>query len=218
MQIKRTKDIECQKVSVLIYGASGVGKTRISQTLKNPLIISAEGGLLSLDLDLPYVEVLDMTTLWNAYELASSGGYDTIVLDSVSEIAEVVLSHEKKQTKDGRAAYGVLNDKFIEIIRGFRALDSDLYMTAKIDREQDDTGKMLYGPSMPGKVLSREIVYQFDEVFCLRREPDGNGGTVSALMCQTDGIYQAKDRSGALEAWEAPDLGVLIEKIKRRGI
>jgi len=74
----------------------------------------------------------------------------------------------------------------------------------------------LYGPSMPGKVLSREIVYQFDEVFCLRREPDGNGGTVSALMCNTDGIYQAKDRSGALDAWEAPDLGVIIDKIKNR--
>jgi len=34
-----------------------------------------------------------------------------------------------------------------------------------------------------------------------------------ALMCASDGIWQAKDRSGKLEAWESPDLGEIIKKI-----
>jgi phage nucleotide-binding protein len=217
MQIKRTRDISSNFVKILVYGAAGSGKTRLSQTLNNALIISAEGGLLSLDADMAYVDVASMSDLWSAYEMASRGGYDSVVLDSLSEIAEIVLSHEKKTTKDGRAAYGNLNEKFIEICRGFRSLPMDVYMTAKMDREQDESGRMLYSPAMPGKTLSREIMYQFDEVFCLRKEIDSETGeSMSALMCVTDGVYQAKDRSGACELWEAPDLGAIIEKIKQK--
>jgi hypothetical protein len=33
------------------------------------------------------------------------------------------------------------------------------------------------------------------------------------LMCDSDGLWLAKDRSGKLSAWEAPDLGEIIAKI-----
>jgi len=32
-------------------------------------------------------------------------------------------------------------------------------------------------------------------------------------MCDSDGLWVAKDRSGKLDAWEAPDLGEIIRKI-----
>jgi hypothetical protein len=32
-------------------------------------------------------------------------------------------------------------------------------------------------------------------------------------MCDSDGIWLAKDRSGKLDAWEAPDMGAIIEKM-----
>ena len=32
-------------------------------------------------------------------------------------------------------------------------------------------------------------------------------------MCQPDGIYTCKDRSGLLDAYESPDLGEIIKKI-----
>ncbi len=34
------------------------------------------------------------------------------------------------------------------------------------------------------------------------------------LMCDGDGLWLAKDRSGRLDAWEAPDLGAIIAKIQ----
>jgi hypothetical protein len=32
-------------------------------------------------------------------------------------------------------------------------------------------------------------------------------------MCDSDGSWIAKDRSGKLEQWEGPDLGEIIKKI-----
>ena len=58
------------------------------------------------------------------------------------------------------------------------------------------------------------LPYFFDEVLALRVEKDGEGVTQRALMCDSDGLWLAKDRSGKLEAWEAPDLGGIIAKIQ----
>ena len=75
-------------------------------------------------------------------------------------------------------------------------------------------GKMLYNPGMPGKSLTQGLPYFFDEVLALRIERDAEGVTQRALMCDSDGLWLAKDRSGKLEAWEAPDLGAIIAKIQ----
>ena len=34
---------------MLVYGAAGVGKTSLIRTLPDPVVLSAEGGLLSID-------------------------------------------------------------------------------------------------------------------------------------------------------------------------
>jgi hypothetical protein len=57
------------------------------------------------------------------------------------------------------------------------------------------------------------LPYFFDEVLALRVEKDADGFAQRALMCDSDGLWLAKDRSGKLEAWEAPDLTVIINKI-----
>ena len=53
-------------------------------------------------------------------------------------------------------------------------------------------------------------------MLALRVERDAEGNTQRALMCDTDGLWAAKDRSGKLAPWEAPDLGAIIEKIGGR--
>jgi hypothetical protein len=66
---------------------------------------------------------------------------------------------------------------------------------------------------MPGSKLAQQIPYLVDEVFALRVEKDSEGVVQRALMCHSDGLWTAKDRSGKLTAWEAPDLGEIIKKI-----
>ena len=219
INVKTTGSLSANGVKVLCYGAAGAGKTSLIKTLPNPIVLSAEGGLLSIqDADLPYIEITDMATLQEAYkwltESADAKGFQSVALDSISEIAEVVLNAEKKATKDPRQAYGAMQEQMADIIRAFRDISGkNVYMSAKLEKTQDEQGRILYGPSMPGNKTGQALPYFYDEVLALRVEKDAEGNTQRALMCDSDGLWLAKDRSGKLAAWEAPDLGAIIAKI-----
>ena len=219
INVKTTGSLSSNGVKVLVYGQAGSGKTSLIKTIPSPIVLSAEGGLLSIqDADLPYIEITSMTELQEAYTWLTSSGeaksYKSVALDSVSEIAEVCLNFEKKATKDPRKAYGAMQDQMAEIIRAFRDLPGrHVYMSAKLEKTQDEMVRVLYAPSMPGNKTCQALPYFFDEVLALRVEKDAEGNTQRALMCDSDGLWLAKDRSGKLSTWEAPDLGEIIEKI-----
>lgn len=220
IQLKRTSEVALNGVKLVVYGQAGAGKTSLIATLPNPIAISAESGLLSLSgHDIPYIEIGDYAALLEAYrwltESAEAAQFESIAIDSISEIAEVVLAHEKRINKDGRAAYGEMAVQVLEMMRAFRDISGkNVYFSAKCEKSQDETGRMLYSPSMPGNKLGQQIPYLVDEVLALRVERDAEGNTQRALMCHSDGLWQAKDRSGRLDAWEAPDLGEIIRKIR----
>lgn len=207
-------------VKMLVYGKAGVGKTTLCATAPNPIIISAEAGLLSLRAHtLPVIEIKTIDDLMEAYqwvtESAEAKAFETICLDSLSEIAEVVLSHAKRTTKDPRQAYGELIDKMGTTVRSFRDLSGKhVYMSAKQESIKDETaGTTMYGPSMPGSKLGGQLPYLFDEVFRLNigRTPDGV--EYRYLQTRPDFQSEAKDRSGCLDPMEQPDLTVVINKI-----
>lgn len=220
ISIQSTGALHANGVKLLVYGKAGAGKTSLIPTLPNPIVLSAEGGLLSIaGADVPYIEVTSMDMLKEAYEWAAlseeAKQFQSIALDSISEIAEVVLNHEKKATKDPRQAYGAMQEQMADIIRAFRDMPGkNVYFSAKLEKSQDELGRMLYAPSMPGNKTGQALPYFFDEVLALRVEKDAEGVTHRALMCDSDGLWEAKDRSGKLDTWEAPDLGAIIRKIQ----
>ncbi len=156
ISLKRTGSLGATAVKFLGYGPAGHGKTRAIATLPTPITLSAEAGLLSIkEFDLPYIEIATLEDLYDAYRWVSSSdeakGFESVALDSISEIAEVVLNAEKKATKDPRQAYGAMQEQMADLIRAFRDLPGrHVYMSAKLDKSQDEMGKMLYAPSMPG--------------------------------------------------------------------
>jgi hypothetical protein len=238
MALNFTTASQCSAASgikALVYGGSGMGKTVLSATLPTPVLISAESGALSLrqknlerlfgvgnpliTYNMPIIEVANVDDLTQAYnwcaQSAEARQFQSVGLDSLSEIGEVVLNNAKRQVKDPRQAYGELIEKMETLIRLFRDLPNfNVYMAAKMEPIKNElTGIVTYGPSMPGAKLGHKLPYFFDEVFRLGINKDQQGNPYRFLQTQPDLQYEAKDRSGALDAMEYPSLTHVFSKI-----
>lgn len=222
-------------VKVLVYGDSGIGKTVLTATAPSPILISAEAGTLSLrkknlerlfgvgtagiSYEIPTILINSVDDLKQAYDWCDRSveakGFQTIAIDSISEIGEVILNNAKRQVKDPRQAYGELIEKMETLIRYFRDLPGrNVYMAAKLEPLKDElTGITKYYPSMPGKKLGPVISYFFDEVFRLGINKTPQGESYRFLQTQPDIQFVAKDRSGALAPVEVPHLGAIFNKI-----
>ena len=204
-------------VNGVIYGQSGVGKTVLAGTAPKPLVLSAEDGLLSLaSQDIDFVQITCFNDLINVYNELRKGDHDfeTIYIDSLSEIAELVLAERKKDERDPRRAYGDMADELVAAVRKFKKLPVHTIFVAKQARITDEyTGKQLYGPSFPGKVLPDNMPYLVDLVMAMRIGKH-EGKEYRYLQTSPDIQYEAKDRSGALSLQEKPDLSHVIEKIR----
>jgi len=240
MAIKLTSTREALKnngIKVTVYGAAGAGKTRLCATTGEPtVIISAEAGLMSLrNFDIPVIEVASIDDVIEAYQFISTSAegkqFSWVCLDSISEIAEVVLAAEKKLTKDPRQAYGALQERMYELIRAFRDLpEKNVYFSAKMAMEKIEltetraagaittnvvTGtRMSYAPSLPGAKLGQALPYFTDLIFPMRIEHDADGNPSRWLQTQADDTYVAKDRSGCLLPFEEPNLAAIAAKVR----
>lgn len=207
-------------VKALCYGDAGAGKTVLAATAPKPIIISAESGLLSLShLNIPVIEVSSLEDVKDAYEFITESedakDFETVCLDSITEIGEVMLSQYKKEDKDPRKSYGALADHMSQLIRSFRDLEGrHVYFSAKMVRIEDEyTGISTFRPMMPGKTLVNGLPFFFDEVMALRIGEEDNGNKYRYLQTEPDAQYTAKDRSGTLDLIERPDLTHMFDKV-----
>lgn len=221
-------------VKVCVFGASGVGKTVLSATAPVPIILSAEKGLLSLSLanlerlfgvgapgityDIPVLRIVKVQDLTDAHlwflNNGDRGYFRTIILDSGSEIAEVVLANARATVKDPRQAYGELQDKMIATLKAFRDLPGrNVVVIAKEELLRDANGVSKKAPSMPGNKLGQALPYLFDEVFYLGVGTLPDQRKYRFLQTQPSMDCDAKDRSGSLQPMEKPDLTYLINKM-----
>lgn len=214
-----------------------MGKTTMCATMgPDTVIISAESGLLSLrpqnlermygvntpgiNYNIPVIVVTTVQDFNEAYQFltttAEGKRFRNVAIDSLSEVAEVVLNNAKRQVKDPRQAYGELTEKMETLVRAYRDMPGrNVYMSAKMEPMKDElTGVVKYGPMMPGRRLGPALPYFFDEVFRLGVNKTPQGQEYRFLQTQPDIQFDAKDRSGALASIEPPHLGQVFAKIK----
>ena len=211
IQIRSTKDLKADAVKAVVFGAAGSGKTVLCSTAPKPVIISAEGGMLSLHgKDVPYIEVKSARDVDEAFKVVSKAEFQTICLDSISEIAEVLLVELKAGVNDPRQAYGKLAEGMMAMIRKFRDLpNKNVIFLAKEEMRETDMGTFVIQPIMPGQIMKVQLPYLFDLVARLTIDKQGN----RYLQTTSDRQTNCKDRSGKLEAKEPPDLTYIFEKI-----
>lgn len=223
-RIQSTAGFGVDYLSILVYGPAGAGKTSLAKTTGAPdktLILAAEPGLLPLrGTSIKFVDIRSRDDLSGAIDwletLGRRGGLvgRWIILDSISEIAERLLVELKSRPKsDPRAAYGEVSDVVLSAMKRCAALPCHTVFVAKQERLEDADQRLIYGPSLPGKKLAGSVAYEFDLVLPLRVAREGKDTVRRWLQTEADGKYEAKDRSGALDPIEPPDLAHLARKI-----
>jgi phage nucleotide-binding protein len=174
-------------INMLVYGRSSVGKTTLAgsadavPSMRKVLFVDVEAGTLSLhktDYDVDVVRVTEWNEFDELYAALSAGdhGYQTIILDSLTEIQELCMraimatmkadpdNFERDPDVPGMYEWNKSEKKVKAFIRAFRDLPYNVIFTALMKEDKDPkTGMQMKLPDLPGK-LAHRVAPLFDVV------------------------------------------------------
>lgn len=203
----------------VLFGGPGSGKTPLIATCPNPVALITEPGLLS-------IRKISHVPAWEAYEApkideffkwffesAESKKFDTLCVDSITQMAEIYLKKELSVNKDGRKAYGQMSMKVRENIdKMFYLPNKHIMLIAKQGIFEDETGSKKK-PYFPGQELNVYVPHLFDEILHLGLyNVPGVVGETRAIRTKENFNTVARDRSGNLSEFEFPDMNAIFKK------
>ena len=138
MNIINAKDIQHPHLTVLIYGTPGMGKTTLLGNLKGrTLIVDADKGTSVLTGN-ENVDVLRLSEDFREVpelvkQLKTNCPYDSVCLDSLSELERSVLARLANMNSNGIPTlqdYGKVNSSIMNICRQLREINANIFFTA----------------------------------------------------------------------------------------
>jgi len=222
MKLTNTKTNAGARLSSLVVGPSGVGKTTLAGTLpaKETLIISAEAGLMCLaGTDIDVAEISTRKELDEVMKfLMGKTKYKYIFIDSLTEIGDMFLKELKNDPKYADASktfklYGAYNDLITAYTKAFRDLTAYSVFITCLDSTKTDGLEKLHTFNIPGQKVKDDLKSWFDIVFEFKIYLDEDGKPHRKLVTDMAESSLAKDRSGKLNKYEDPDLGKIVKKL-----
>ena len=205
IEIKSTKGaVKRVGAKMLCVAESGYGKTWLAATTGKTIIISAEGSEMTLnDVEVDYIRVKSMRDLKEAYAYVKehTSNYDTVVIDSLTEISEVIVSELKQDPDLGKPQNSMklwmtYTDLITAIAKSFRDLDGiNVLVLALPENVRVGMEDKVY-PAMPAKKAQAKMYSLFDIVFTIRFNDEG--GREFVFGASED--FPGKDRSYKLPA------------------
>lgn len=209
----------------VVYGAPGTGKTPICVTTSpRPLLLLCEPGALTLrGSNVPTFPAFNQAKIADFFDwLATSAevkNYDTIVVDSISQLAEIVLEkYLGKRSKagnqaDGRKAYGEMAREVMEYLNNMYFMPQKHVVLIAKYGVSEELGVQYSRPTLPGKDLNIRLPHLYDAVLHLGLHLNSGVTDRSTFKCQGDMLSMARDRSGQLAAYEPANMNHIINKI-----
>lgn len=202
----------------VVYGPPGSGKTPVLNTAPRPVLLCIEPGMLSMrQSNVPTwagftPKHIDEFFDW-VLKSNEAANFDTICVDSVSQMAEVILEEELGRNRDGRKAYGEMSRRVMKHMNGiFFAQRKHTYLICKQATVEDNAARM-FRPYFPGQDLNVKIPHLFDVTMHLAVHNIPGVGQHKAFRTAPSFDAVARDRSGKLNEFEPCDLTALFNKI-----
>ena len=204
-------------VKSLVYGPPGSGKTPVMNTAPRPVLLACEPGLLSMrNSKVPTFEAWDAARVdeFFAWVFGSNEikNFDTIGVDSTSQMAEIYLQAALKTNKHGLAAYGEMARntlKHLEMLYFMQQKHTYLIAKQEIKTENNITMKR---PYFPGQQLPVEVPHKYDCILQLDIQNVPGMGQLQAFRCRGSIDVVARNRTGTLNEYEPPDFSLLVSK------
>ncbi len=230
MALKPISPDSANRITSLIVGEAGIGKTSLLRTIpekERVCVISAESGLLAVK-DLVSSKIVtgfeadSFSDMREAYQLLTSNDdfknqYQWIFIDSLTELSSRCVEAMKVKypsKSDSFPMWGEYVDLMTQMIKSFRDIDHyNVVFTCLPSIEKDDSNRRYVGPAVAGSSLKERLTSYFDEVFYMTTQKNADGNDHRVFITQPWERYPAKDRSGKLNLIEKPNLGYIKNKI-----
>lgn len=204
-------------VKTVVYGPPGSGKTPIFATAPRPVLCATEPGLLSLKkYNIPTWGAFNAVAIEEFFAWfmtsAEARNFDTVGIDSGSQLAEIILEDERPKHKDGRKLYGAMS------LRAMKYFDALFFMPQKhvyiICKETTVDGRKR--PYFPGQDLNVKVPHRYDEILhCSLTQIATSPVPVKAFRTRETFDIMARDRTDQLNELEPCDLTALFQKCMR---
>jgi len=202
----------------LIYGPAGSAKTPLFNTAPRPLLLATEPGLLSMrGSKIPTYEAYTPARIneffkW-FFNSNETKNFDTLGIDSASQVADIYLLDAQKNNKHGLKAYGEMADNTMEHLRTlYYTRYKHTYVICK-EEIKDLDGQSMRRPYFPGQVLPISVPHLYDFILRLAKtNVPGVQGETLAFQCQGSYNVLSRNRTGNLNQYEPPNFTDLVNK------
>ncbi len=209
IQIRKASEwIEKETIKVLIYGEPGIGKTTLSLSAPDTLLIDCDGGLLRVDPKFrkDYISVKNWGEIQEIL-LIDLSNYASLAIDTVGKLldfiaAALIANDTKMGTKTGGLTlqgYGAMLATFRKFLFDVSAMGKNLVFVAH-DREFTDDAKTKLRPDIQGRSLGN-VLREMDLVGYMQSREDER--TIS--FTPSDRFY-AKNTCNLPKVINVPDL------------
>ena len=223
-----------KRLKVLLYGASGSGKTYFAGTFPKPLFLDLEDGMrtvLALNNDIlrfpkePNTRIVDFQQVREFYKLVKkvnpkNSPFETIVIDSMNELQVLILKYlvenysDKSRVYDDQptmADYGKLARDMQTVVRMFLELPYHIVFTAvSAEKEYPDDQST---PTFIGKKTGPDIKRIIDIIGYCHTVMTKDGQIKHVAGFTNCPSYIAKDRTGNLTGLIANNYQAILSKI-----